>query len=880
MANTLRVLLLLFFATGFGQAWADPAPFDLIGPKLSIKVSRAGVVLPIVDTPNLSPGDQLWIKADLPAAQSVRYLLVAVFLRGATNPPPQNWFYRSQTWSRKGRDGLMITVPRDAQQVLVFLAPHTGGDFKSLVDAVQARPGAFVRASQDLNQASLDRGRIDLFLAAIRKINQADPKKLKTASVLLARSLGIKLNDDCLQKSPDLQAACLMQGHDALVLNDSDTASLVGALTSGDTANLIQELSLTPQAGLGYYSAYIGAMMDFVRILDSLHTAHYQYIPALAIPERDELSLVLNAPPSFQNPMSVLVAALPAVEPSHPPLLHPVDPKAAYCAQKPDLVLPVEGAPLVFSTSYAHDIVLRLTTGSGKAVDLPVRADAEGGGFVAQTAGHAPDAPTGFLHGQWGFAPFDGPRFRLQTARTTRWALDAEDQQSLIVGRDDIVHLKSSAAACVVSVSLRGPSGKPKAIDWKLAKPDELSITAPLKDAQPGPLTLLINQYGGGEADVVPLRAFAEAGHLGSFTLHAGDLSGVLEGARLDEVAGLTLHGVPFRSAGFTTTNGKDELSIATSDVQGAGKLQAGDVSTAKVALKDGRTVDLKVKIESPRPRVVLIHKSVRPGTSHTPSMIELTEAEEVPQGAILTFSMRAQTPTIFSGHEKVEVATIDGAFSTSLDAANGLVLEDAGVALAALDTAKAFGASAFGPLQFRIVDAGVASDWQPLATLVRLPGLDSLKCPSATDQPCELTGSDLFLIGSLANDHTFAHAFKIPEGFTDRTLAVPHPPAGRLYVKLRDDPSVINLLAFQPEFGAASVHAAPGAESGRAVISPNSSGGGKSSANALAPASTAADPLPMPSVSGSPPPVLATNGAAAISASSAAKPPAHASAP
>ena len=59
-------------------------------------------------------------------------------------------------------------MPEDAQQVLVFLAPETRGDFRTLVDAVRGRPGAFVRTSQDLNQATLDRSRLEKYLVAIR----------------------------------------------------------------------------------------------------------------------------------------------------------------------------------------------------------------------------------------------------------------------------------------------------------------------------------------------------------------------------------------------------------------------------------------------------------------------------------------------------------------------------------------------------------------------------------------------------------------------------------------------------------------------------------------------------------------------------------------
>jgi hypothetical protein len=39
-----------------------------------------------------------------------------------------------------------------------------------------------------------------------------------------------------------------------------------------------------------------------------------------------------------------------------------------------------------------------------------------------------------------------------------------------------------------------------------------------------------------------------------------------------------------------------------------------------------------------------------------------------------------------------------------------------------------------------------------------------------------------------------------VPEGFAGYTLAVPHPSAGRLYVKLHDDPSVINVIEFSGE--------------------------------------------------------------------------------
>src|SRR6202030_2734527 len=106
-----------------------------------------------------------------------------------------------KTWTAKcALDGLTITVPVDAQQVLVFLAPESGGDFKTLMGAVRGRPGAFVRASQDLNQAALDRSRRERYVAAIRSLNDADPAKLAQVAPLLARSLAIKVDEKCLDR--------------------------------------------------------------------------------------------------------------------------------------------------------------------------------------------------------------------------------------------------------------------------------------------------------------------------------------------------------------------------------------------------------------------------------------------------------------------------------------------------------------------------------------------------------------------------------------------------------------------------------------------------------------------------------------------------------
>ena len=777
---------------------ADPAPFDLVGPNLDVKVTRGSQTLPISEVPNLASGDHLSIKADFPASQSAHYLLVAAFLRGATNPPPKEWFFNCETWSPKCAQGLSLTVPQEAQQALLFLAPETGGDFKTLMNAVRGRPGAFVRSSQDLNQATLDRSRLDDYLAAVRALNDADPAKLRVAAPLLARSLAIKVDEKCLDRIPELQAPCLMQGQASLILNDGHSTSIVEALTSGPASDLAMEASYTPQLNYGYYSPYIASVLDIAKIFDSFRTAQYQYIPALGSPRGDTLSLTLNTPPSFHNPKSVLVAALPAIEQQLPPPLHAVDPKEIYCARKTSLVLPVEGAPLVFSTGYAHDVKLTLAGKDGTSIDLPAQADAERGGFVVDTTvlGKAAlgDSIHGSLHGYWGFEPYNGPSFQLVNAHAQSWAVDANDNGALIVGREGTIHLQSASVSCVDNIMLKDPAGKELTAEWKTVKPNEVEVKLPLQEAQPGALTLLVTQYGAGDPQPVAVHAFSEAGHLDSFSIHAGDTQGVLKGTRLDEVASLDMKGVQFVPGTLTTHQGSDELTMVAQDASAAAALKQGDVASAKASLKDGRVLSLSTLVGAPRPSVKLLGKSVELASSNTDTNIQLSDQDELPQDAQLTFSVRAVTPAVFAFDQKIEVATVDQAFSTTLTLNNGgITLEDSKVAVATLDPAKVFGSSAFGPLQFRVLANGVPGDWQPLATLVRLPVFKDLKCPATADLACKLSGANLFLVDSVSADPKFAHPVQVPDGFPGYSMPVPHPTDGNLYVKLRDDPSVVN---------------------------------------------------------------------------------------
>src|SRR5258708_7279140 len=128
-SSHLSLMMLLMTGIAHGVGPAGTAAFDLPGPQLEVRVTRSGRSLPISQVPTLQPGDRIWIHPKLPAEQSVHYLLIAAFLRGATNPPPANWFTKVETWSKQvSEEGIVITVPSGAQQAVLFLAPETGGD--------------------------------------------------------------------------------------------------------------------------------------------------------------------------------------------------------------------------------------------------------------------------------------------------------------------------------------------------------------------------------------------------------------------------------------------------------------------------------------------------------------------------------------------------------------------------------------------------------------------------------------------------------------------------------------------------------------------------------------------------------------------------------
>lgn len=834
----------------FGQA---ASRFDLTGPKINVHVQRGEQSLPIALVPNLQAGDKLTVHAELPKTQSVHLILIVAFLRGSTNPPPENWFTELKTWDKKFSEGVTVTVPQEAQQALIFLAPETGGDFSTLKSAVLGRPGTFVRASQDLNEASFEQARIERYVQALQRVPEGSSDQLLDHSKKLAATLNLKPNDDCFKKAADQQLACLRQTGTQLLLDDGHGQTLAAALTSGDSANLIGAVSVTPMAttaGMASYSAYVGTVIDVVRLMSGIHTAHFQYIPAIAFPDGEALNLRLNTAPSFHDPKSVIVVALPAIQSSVAPPLRLQDAGHVSCLLQPNMVLPLEGAPLVFATGFAHDMHLHLNNGAtinGKT-DLPLRADAFEGGLVltdeegrrplpvSAPEAHDPGQPetkpapalqprenkapvavaadkdgplqvTGTLQGMWGFDSFSGVTVPLQRLPGGGWS--AAEQADLFAGRENDLRLRANGTACTSSVAL-DQGGHDSPLKWKQGdRPNVLQVTLPLQKAAPGSLHLLVHQFGTPAVDKVAVTAYSDKTRPEAIRIHAGDSVANLSGTGLGGVDSVKIAGVDYKPSSDQPADGKTlrlepVQAKPTKDPKAKAPFSAvGENGTAEAKLTDGRTLSVSYSVDTARPALDLLSKTVKADTGNG-LPLTLLGNDDIPLNSRITLALRSRFPERFPRSEKVEVALEDGSLKTMLSLADGsVVLQDSRTALAYVTPGKIFGTSAFGPIQARAVASdGTTGDWIPLGTLVRTPVITGVTCtkPTAKEDPaesgCQITGKDLFLLGSIAGDSSFGSAAEVPLGFAGDSLPVPRPADNKtLYLKLRDDPDAVTTV-------------------------------------------------------------------------------------
>ena len=643
----------------------------------------------------------------------------------------------------------------------------------------------------------------------MKTVPQNDEKAIQERSAKLASTLNLKPNADCFKKPVEQQVICLTQSSAPVLLDDGHGQSIAEAVSTGPSSDFINAASYTQPAGAGLYSAYVGAVVDLVHLVSMMRTAVYQYIPAISFPQDSTLNLKLNTPPSFNKPKSVIVIGLPAIQKAMPPPLRPHDPNQVACLLQPKMTLLLEGAPLVFSTNFAHDLILHLNR-TGALVELPLTPEAFEGGLTVTNekprellhiAGNPQPARadvkigtgsdltiTGTVHGYWGFDAFEGLTLTLQQVDGKEWKIVSDTP--LFAGQDNHLTLKGSGAACVQHIALTNKENKDVDVTFKPDPgkdvKDTLDLDISLKKVQPGGYSLAIQQYGDSHTENVSLTAYTGDVHLDALKIHQGDNTAILTGEGLKEVVSAQIDNQTFMPA----DSGNDDRTV---HLNAKAAVSPGDGKDATVELKDGRTMTVKISAQAQRPSLILLSFNDKPVQLNGALSVTLGAKDDLSLNGKLTFVV--QTKDVFPRKQTIEVATVGGSVHTSLSLAdNDLVLQDEHTAIATLDPLKAFGQSAFGKLQMRpVAEDGTPGDWTPLGTLVRTPQITAIQCTTVDAPTCTIDGSGLFLVRSFSAGKDFAKPTEVPTGFAERTFIVPTPADGTtLYLKLRDDPDAV----------------------------------------------------------------------------------------
>jgi len=477
------------------------------------------------------------------------------------------------------------------------------------------------------------------------------------------------------------------------------------------------------------------------------------------------------------------------------------------------MTIPLEGAPLVFSSSFAHGLVLHLNR-TGASTDLPLAPDAfEGGLVVAKEEKSDPlhDANvggvkalsakpetkiggttdltiTGTIRGYWGFDSFEGPTITLQQIKGKDWKI--VDNAQLLAGQDNHLTVKADGSACVEHIALASDKAKDVDVSFKPAAgndaKDTLALDVSLKTVQPGGYSLAIKQYGDSDRDTVPLTAYTAGIHLDAIKIHRGDKTAILTGGGLKDVVSVEIDKQIFTPGG----EGNDDNTM---HLQADSGVSPSDGTEAKAKLKDGRTMSVKMSTAAARPELKLISFKAAPTSKDGTLPVNFGNKDDILLEGKLIFVV--QTNGTFPRTQTIEVATVDGSVHATLSlATNNLVLQDDHTAVATLEPLKAFGQSAFGKLQMRpVAEDGTPGNWTPLGVLVRAPQITAIHCTTADAPTCTVDGSNLFLVQSFDAAKDFAKPTDVPTGFAESNLAVPTPADGAtLYLKLRDDPNSV----------------------------------------------------------------------------------------
>jgi hypothetical protein len=793
----LSKIALFIGILGFAAAVrADDSRFDLPGPTIEVYVTRGAATLPISQVPSLLPHDTLRVKADLPSTQSNHLLLIVAFLRGATNEPPDNWFTKVETW-RQPVEGTTVVVPVGAQKALMFVAPETGGDFDTLRSAVKKDPGLFTRAVMSLNKASLNEQRIQRYLAGMRAVPSDDEKAIESRSAKLAATLDLALNADCFKRPVEDQVDCLTQTSANILLDDNHGQTMANSLSTGASSDLVNEAG---QADGALYSAYVGTLVDLVHLAGLLHTAQYRYIPAISLPSDATMKLKLNSPPSFFNPKSVIVVALPPIEPAHPPQLHPEDPNESFCLANPSMALPIRGTPSLFSTSYSHDVAIEFGIGKS-AIRIPLTPDAYDGGLIpanqitAKFQAFGSDGITvhGKLEGYWGFDKLNGPILNFQYSPGDDWKLVRST--ALLAGQDEEATLQGRGTACVHKVSVVDPNGESAPVMFDQGSDnDSLILHLPFKKKPGGNYSLVIDQYGSAVAARVDITVYSRDLRIDKMLLGA-EGSAILLGEHLQKVGSVKVGDQVFLPTGAAPDGRGLPLRAPHTPA-------THSETKATVILEDGGVMTVPVATEDPGATLKLLSSDSTLVTPKGEVAINLSSQQDIALHGVLHFVV--QSEGIFPRGQDIEISTADGTVHTSISLLSGdLILQDDHTAVGMVDLDKAFGESAFGELRARAIPGdGTVGNWVTLGKLVRRPHITAIHCTNFDVPTCMVEGSDLFLALAFSTTEDFASAISVPTGFDGSNFAIPMKHYARgstLYVRLRDDPEGFATIRIPP---------------------------------------------------------------------------------
>ncbi len=725
------------------------------------------------------------------------------FLRDTTNEPPDNWFTKIETW-KQPPEGALIVVPDGAQRAMCFVAPETGGDFNTLRSAVKGNPGLFIRANIALNKASFEQQRIERYLAGMQTVALDDEKAIEIASAKLAAALALKPNADCFKQPVEDQVDCLTQTSAPLLLDDGHGQTISNAISTGASGDFFNEAG---QADNAVYSAYIGTLIDLIHLVGMLYTAQYRYIPAISFPQGPTMNLKLNAPPSFYNPKSVIVIALPAIQSVRLPSLRLANPTQVFCLANPALMLPVRGAPLLFSTSFAHDLTIDFGP-SGSPASISLTPDAFDGGLVRidtnlrralQAAANSNTLQTsatrrtvrGTLRGYWGFSTFEGPTLTFQRSEGGNWKLT--DTDTLIAGKNGKVTLQGADTACISKIAFGSADGTttPVAFAPAATGTGTMNLEIPLQGKPPGSYSLVLQQYGSSIQKTLPLPAYSAVPHLQKVLMGATGGAAMILGQDVENVLSVKIGEEVFLPEVQAADHGSLELHASNAG-------SATKAMNATVTLKDGRVINVPVTSENPSAmlRLLSFQSTITPHQGELD--VTLGSEHDIPLHGTLRFVLQSVGP--FPRSQTIEVATADGALHISLSLnSDSLILQDEHTAVGTMDLDKAFGESAFGELRLRAVPGdGTFGDWITLGTLVRRPHITAVHCTAIDTPMCMIEGSDLFLALAFSATESFESEVPVPSGFDETTFAMPMKTSERritLYVRLRDDPQAAAMI-------------------------------------------------------------------------------------